>query len=58
MTLKGLSQMRHVPVPVATLAALIEATKRVMPRGADDGHELAALVHEAERLLWTLHASA
>jgi hypothetical protein len=42
---------RSVAVPVMLLAALTEATKRVLPRGVEDADRLHDLVEQAERIL-------
>lgn len=43
--------MRHIPIDPVTLRDLIEATKRVVPRGGADELHLVDLVHRAERAL-------
>lgn len=43
--------MRTVPVPITLLHALVEAAKRVGPRGAEDGDHLHRIVVMGERLL-------
>jgi hypothetical protein len=42
---------RHIPIDPVTLRDLIEATKRVVPRGSADELHLVDLVHRAERAL-------
>ena len=47
----GKVTMRSVPIDPVTLRDLIEATKRVTPRGGADELHLVDLVHRAERAL-------
>jgi hypothetical protein len=43
--------MRHVPIEAVLLRDLIEATKRVTPRGGLDELHLVDLIHRAELTL-------